>query len=271
MQSTRAGIPPSAVTSLALLVAMMATAACASGDAERSRRSAEVADLHGQFVEVKKNQDAAARERARLAEQVKSIDAQQAFVLVETKTVRQELDQLQKEVGQVASALHELRLAVEELERKAAATAAASSAVAAKPGSEGAREASPEKLYASAMASFRSEEHGQAVLEFRELVDRFPQHPLASNSQYWVGEVYYRQRDFRQALVEFQKVVDGYPQSAQVPEALLKLGLCYRALKDTPAARESFERVVKAYPGTNAASQARTLLSQLGGPGRGAR
>ena len=246
---------------------MMATAACASGDAERSRRSAEVADLHGQFAEVKKNQDAASRERARLAEQVKSIDAQQAFLLAETKAGRQELDQLQKEVGQVASALRELRLAVEDVERKAAA----SSAVAPKRGSEGAREASPEKLYASAMASFRSEEHGQAVLEFRELVDRFPQHPLASNSQYWVGEVYYRQRDFRQALVEFQKLVDGYPQSAQVPEALLKLGLCYRALKDTPAARESFERVVKAYPGTNAASQARTLLSQLGGQGRGAR
>ena len=266
MQSTRAGTRPSAVTSLALLVAMMATAACASGDAERARRSAEVADLHGQFAEVKKNQDAASRERTRLAEQVKAIDAQQAFVLVETKAVRQELDQLQKEVGQVASALRELRLAVEDVERKAAAPPAA-----AKPGSGGALEASPEKLYASAMASFRSEEHGQAVREFSELVDRFPQHPLASNSQYWIGEVYYRQRDFRQALVEFQKLVDGYPQSAQVPEALLKLGLCHRALKDTAAARESFERVVKGYPGTNAASQARTLLSQLGGQGRGAR
>ena len=266
MQSTRARTRPSAVTSLALLVAMMATAACASGDAERARRSAEVADLHGQFAEVKKNQDAASRERTRLAEQVKSIDAQQAFVLVETKAVRQELDQLQKEVGQVAAALRELRLAVEDVERKAAAPPAA-----AKPGSGGALETSPEKLYASAMATFRSEEHAQAVAEFSELVDRFPQHPLASNSQYWIGEVYYRQRDFRQALVEFQKLVDGYPQSAQVPEALLKLGLCHRDLKDTAAARESFERVVKGYPGTNAASQARTLLSQLGGQGRGAR
>src|SRR5258705_5998828 len=265
MQFTRARTRPSAATSLALLVAMMATAACASGDAERARRSAEIADLHGQFAEVKKNQDAASRERTRLAEQVKAIDAQQAFVLVETKAVRQELDQLQKEVGQLASALRELRLAVEDVERKAAAP----SAVAAKPGSEGA--ASPEKLYSSAMASFRSEDYGQAVLEFTELVDRFPQHPLASNSQYWIGEVSYRQRDFRQALVEFQKVVDGYPQSAQVPEALLKLGLCHRDLKEIAAARDTFERVLKSYPGTTAASQARTLLSQLGASGRGAR
>ena len=266
MQSTRAATRPSAVTSLALLVAMLATAACASADADRARRSAEVADLHGQFAQIQKNQDAASRERARLAEQVKAIDAQQAFVLVETKAVRQELDQLQKEVGQVASALRELRLAVEDVERRTATASAAP-----KPGSGGALEASPEKLYASAMASFRSDQHGQAALEFRELVDRFPQHPLASNSQYWVGEAYYRQRDFRQALVEFQKLADGYPQSAQVPEALLKLGLCHRALKDTAAARESFERVVKGYPGTDAASQARTLLSQLGGQGRGAR
>jgi tol-pal system protein YbgF len=266
VQFTRAGTRSSAVTSLVLLVAIMVTAACASGDAERARRSAEVADLHGQFADVKKNQDAASRERTRLAEQVKSIDAQQAFVLVETKAVRQELDQLQKEVGQVAAALRELRLAVEDVERKAAAPPAA-----AKPVSGGALETSPEKLYASAMATFRSEAYGQAVLEFSELVNRFPQHPLASNSQYWIGEVYYRQRDFRQALVEFQKLVDGYPQSALVPEALLKLGLCHRDLKDTAAARESFERVVKGYPGTNAASQARTLLSQLGGQGRGAR
>ena len=268
MQSTRAGTRPSAVTSLALLVAMMATAACASGDAERARRSAEIADLHGQFAEVKKNQDAASRERTRLAEQVKAIDAQQAFVLVETKAVRQELDQLQKEVGQVA--LGAARAAPRGRGGRAQG-GRRPRPPAAKPGSGGALEGSPEKLYASAMASFRSEEHGQAVLEFSELVDRFPQHPLASNSQYWVGEVYYRQRDFRQALVEFQKLADGYPQSAQVPEALLKLGLCHRALKDTAAARESFERVVKGYPGTEAASQARTLLSQLGGQGRGAR
>ena len=267
MQSTRAGIRPSAVTSLALLVAMMATAACASGDAERARRSAEVADLQGQFAEVKKNQDAASRERTRLAEQVKAIDAQQAFVLVETKAVRQELDQLQKEVGQVASALRELRLAVEDVGAQGGRPARRRRS----PGRRARSRRRPRSCTRRRWRASGARSYGQAVLEFSELVDRFPQHPLASNSQYWVGEVYYRQRDFRQALVEFQKLADGYPQSAQVPEALLKLGLCHRALKDTAAARESFERVVKGYPGTEAASQARTLLSQLGGQGRGAR
>ncbi len=269
MQCTRAGSRASVVT-LALLVMMVAAACASGGDAERARRSAEVADLHGQFAEVKKNQDAAARERVRLAEQVKAIDAQQAFLLAETKAVRQELDLLQREVGQVAAALREVRLGVEEVERKAAVPPAGA-AVAGTPGAQGAREATPDKLYASAMASFRSEDYGPAVRELGDLVDRFPQHPLASNSQYWIAEAAYRQRDFRRALVEFQKLIDGYPQSPQAPEALLKVGLSHRALNDTAAARESFERVVKSYPGTNAASQARTLLSPPAGQGRGAR
>ena len=78
------------------------------------------------------------------------------------------------------------------------------------------REVTAEKLYAAAMASFRADEHGQAVLEFTDLIDKFPKHTLASSAQYWIGEAYYRQRDFNQAVTEFQKVPDLYPQSAQV-------------------------------------------------------
>jgi len=50
----------------------------------------------------------------------------------------------------------------------------------------------PSKLYATAMTSFRAEEHGQAVLEFTELIDKFPKHTLAASAQYWIGEAYYR-------------------------------------------------------------------------------
>jgi len=95
-----------------------------------------------------------------------------------------------------------------------------------------------EKLYATAMASFRADEHGQAVIEFTELIDKFPKHTLAASAQYWIGEAYYRQRDFNQAVTELQKVPDLYPQSPPVAEALLKLGMCYRALHDLPRARD---------------------------------
>ncbi len=244
-----------------------ALGACASGSAERARREAEVAALRGQLDEVKKGQDAEARERAKLAGELKALDAQQAFLASEAKASKEELARAQQVIERSDGALRELRAAVDEVQRKMAELPPAGKAVT----SSAPRETPPDQLYATAMASFRAEEHGQAVLEFTELVERFPQHALASNAQYWIGDAYYRQRDFRQALTEFQKVVDGYPQSPQVPEALLKIGLCHRALKEPAGARESWEQLAKAYPGTTAANQARLFLSQLAGQGRGAR
>src|SRR6266508_1180868 len=129
-------------------------------------------------------------------------------------------------------------------------------------------DATAEKIFARGMASFRSEEHGQAVLEFTEVTEKFPKHPLASSAQYWIGEAYYRQRDFQQALVEFRKVVEEYGQSPQVAEALLKIGLCHRALHDLTRAREAWEQVTKNYPKSDAATQARSLLAALGNSGR---
>ncbi len=127
--------------------------------------------------------------------------------------------------------------------------------------------ASPEKLFAVAMASFRAEEHGQAVIEFGELIQKFPQHLLAASAQYWIAEAYYRQRDYRQALVEFQKVAEQYPKGREAPDALLRLGLCHRAIRDSTGARNAWQRLSLAYPSSPAAGTARALLSGLAATG----
>jgi len=80
------------------------------------------------------------------------------------------------------------------------------------------------------MEAFRTGELGQAVLDFEELVERHPAHPLAGSARFWIGEAYFRTREFQQAAVEYQKAIDGSPGSDKVPEALLKLGLAQRAL-----------------------------------------
>jgi len=117
-----------------------------------------------------------------------------------------------------------------------------------------------EQVYASALATFRSREYGQAVLDFLDFIAKFPRHPLAANAQYWIGEAYYVQRDFRQAVTEFRKVVEVYPTSPKAPDALVKVGLCYTNLRDTPRANQSWQRVVDTYPATEAAAIAKTLM-----------
>ena len=254
-----------AVAALAVLALVMA--GCGTG--EKARRAAEMAALVKQVDEVKKGQDQMTREVGRLSGELKALDAQAAFLVGETKAAAQEREQLKAALQQQDGALTSLRSGLDETNQKVATLSVPSPAPAApKPAAPVAKDATPEKLFATAMTSFRAEEHGQAVLEFTELIEKFPKHALASTAQYWIGEAYYRQRDFNQALTEFQKVPDLYPQSQSVPEALLKVGMCYRALHDVPRARETWEQVVRPHPKSDAATQARALLASLGRPSR---
>jgi len=241
-----------------------AVSGCASG--ERAQRAQEIATLRSQVDELRKSQEASTRELARLSGEMKALDAQSAFLVGEAKAAGEERARVKAALDESDKTLRELRSAVEELSKAAIPPPAA----APTPQSS-APDASPEQMYAAAMASFQAEEHGQAVLEFTELTKKFPEHPLAVNAQYWIGEAYYRQRDFRQALVEFRKVIDSVPKGSQIPDALLKIGLCYRALRDQARAREAWEQVAKEYPGTSAATQARSLLATSGGSGHPAR
>jgi tol-pal system protein YbgF len=128
---------------------------------------------------------------------------------------------------------------------------------------------SAEKIFSAAMANFRAQEHGQAVLELTDLITRYPSHGLAPAAQLWIGEAYYEQRDYQQALIELKRVSEAYPRSPQVADALLKTGLCQRALGDRSAATSAWEQVIREHPESAAAGQARTLLGSRDSAARG--
>lgn len=123
-----------------------------------------------------------------------------------------------------------------------------------------ARASGPEAMYSAALATFRAREHGQAVLEFLDFLARYPQHPLAANAQYWIGEAYYVQRDYRQALVEFQRVLEHPNVNGKWADALLKIGMCYDLLLETTQARRAWQRLVAEFPSSPAAVRAREFL-----------
>jgi tol-pal system protein YbgF len=120
------------------------------------------------------------------------------------------------------------------------------------------RAGNPEQEYNAALATFRSREHGQAVLDFIDFIGKHPKHPLAGNAQYWIGEAYWTQRDYRQALVEFEKVSEYGPGKA--PDALVKIGLCHARLRDASRAEQAWQRVIREYPKSEAAGLAQSLL-----------
>ena len=116
---------------------------------------------------------------------MKALDAQSTFVIGEVKASSEERARVKARARRDRrQGCRPARTRSRKLQKTVAATAPPPA------------DATPEQSYTKAMASMTAEEHAQALVEFRELTKRFPQDPLASNAQYWIGEAYYRQRDF---------------------------------------------------------------------------
>ena len=49
-----------------------------------------------------------------------------------------------------------------------------------------------------------------------------PDHSLADNAMYWLGECHYSSGQYAKAVTVFKKLVKAYPKAEKVPDALLK-------------------------------------------------
>ena len=119
-----------------------------------------------------------------------------------------------------------------------------------------------EKLYTGALGLFSKRFYDEAAVKFREFVVEYPEHKLAGNAQYWIGECAYSQKNFEAAAAEFAKVERLYPASPKVPGALLKKGLSLWELKRLPEAQEALERIVSKFPQSDEAAKARERLDR---------
>lgn len=128
-----------------------------------------------------------------------------------------------------------------------------------------AREENPEAvaLYRQSFAALKSGRHDQAMRGFRELLRAHPGHELADNAQYWIGECFYDRKDFGQAVREFRRVIERYPNGNKVPDALLKVGFSYLSLGSPEAGRQTLSQLQRSYPRHEAAALAASRLAEL--------
>lgn len=242
------------------VVALGLLSGCASRVTVK-RHERELSAVTIQIEELRKSNESIARELARTAAELKELEGGTARQARQEQETSRQLSQAAARLAEVEGTIRELRASVSELAREAsrAATRPAPSEPPLRPREPPAQRESAEQLYASAVANMRAREHGQAVLDFLDLIAKYPKHPLAANAQYWIGEAYYAQRDFRQALIEFQKVVTQYGASTKTPDALYKIGLCYRALHEPRRAQEAWDRLIREFPESEAARKARAF------------
>jgi len=121
----------------------------------------------------------------------------------------------------------------------------------------------PEMLYNSALAAYKKMDYNTAVSEFTAFAEKYPEHELADNALYWIGECLYAQKKFSEAVAAFEAVTTRYPEGSKVPDALLKTGYAYLALDDKDNARLFLKKVIRNFPFSQAGSKAEGMLKRL--------
>lgn len=126
---------------------------------------------------------------------------------------------------------------------------------------------SPEAEYQAAFNLLKDGKYDEATTALRDFLSKNPQHELAPNAMYWLGEAHYVRRDYPAALAAFEGLLKDYPGNRKTPDALLKVGYCQAELKRTGPARTALARVIEEFPDSQAAAEAKARLDRLGNPG----
>lgn len=125
------------------------------------------------------------------------------------------------------------------------------------------KDASPQNLYKKARNLLLEDNFSQAADLFIQFIKKYPEHSLADNAVYWLGECYYSLRQFKKAIPIFKDLEHKYPKSEKVPDANLKLGYSYLSLNDTNRAHHYLKKVIKTYPFSPAAEKAEEKLKEF--------
>lgn len=171
-------------------------------------------------------------------------------------------------IGKINQQLVDLQNSVQSIEGKLAASAAAMPAIA--PGTPGGRPATPaslpaaDVLYSSAYRDITGGNYDLAKKEFQDYVKYYSGTELASNAEFYLGEIAYLKKSYKEAVADYDRVLQDYPNSFKLASARVKKGLALLALDQRAAGIRELREVIREYPGTDEAKLAASRLRQIG-------
>ncbi|MGB2623338.1 MAG: tol-pal system protein YbgF [Candidatus Acidiferrum sp.] len=175
-------------------------------------------------------------------------------------------------IGKLNQQLVDLQSSIQSIDAKLAASAPPPPAAAAS-GAPGAPVSQPaaspsmpaaDVLYSSAYRDITAGNYDLSKQEFQEYIKYYPGTELASNAQFYLGEIAALKKNYRDAIAQYNKVIQNYPNSFKIPSARVKKGLALLALGQKTAGVRELREVIRDYPDSDEARLASSKLRQIG-------
>lgn len=126
---------------------------------------------------------------------------------------------------------------------------------------------SADVLYSNGLRDINGKHYDLAQQEFQDYLKYYGDTDLASNAQFYLGEIAFMQGDYQHALDAYNRVVDNYPKSFKTASARMRKGFCLAELGQKAAAIRELRTVVREFPGTDEAKRSAAKLRELGASG----
>jgi tol-pal system protein YbgF len=185
------------------------------------------------------------------------------------------LEEIKSRLGKLNQQLVDLQNSVQSLDAKlsgsappavsgsanpTASSAVPSSSSAPAPGSA----PSADMLYQNGLRDIQGGKYELARSEFLDYLKYYAKTDLASNAQFYLGEIAYQQKKYDQAVSEYDKVLSNYPNSFKLAPAQLHRAMAFIELGQKTSGIRELREIVKRYPGTEEDRRARAKLKELG-------
>jgi tol-pal system protein YbgF len=115
----------------------------------------------------------------------------------------------------------------------------------------------PTFMYENALELLKQRDYGLAEKSLNDFLRTFPNHNLAPNARYWLGETYFVQDRFDQAARVFAEGYQKFPKGPKAADNLLKLGLSLAAQRKTDDACVALKQIAKDFPNGSAVVKSR--------------
>jgi len=123
---------------------------------------------------------------------------------------------------------------------------------------------SADTLYSNGLRDITSGKYDLANSEFQDYLKYYGDTDLASNAQFYLGEIAYAQKQYDRAVQEYDKVLSNYPKSFKLAPARYKKGMALLELGQKNPGIKELREVVKRFPGTEEERRARAKLKDMG-------
>ena len=190
------------------------------------------------------------------------------------------LEEIKSRLGKLNQQLVDLQNTVQSLDAKISGGGGAAPSGASNPGSASAQPTgaalppagapaggaapSADTLYSNGLRDITSGKYDLARQEFQDYLKYYGDTDLASNAQFYLGEIAYSQKNYDQAVTEYDRVLTNYPKSFKLAPAHLKKGMAMIELGQKTSGVRELRDVVKRFPGTEEERRARARLKELG-------